>query len=74
MDAFIFSRLMRMVQLPSVGSNETVKFSTGEESLITDMGTRANSQFLTYKECPISLVCLLTINFHLSGLGTVKIV
>jgi len=42
-DACVFSQLMRMVQLPPVWSNEIVKFSTGEESLVTDMGTRANS-------------------------------
>ena len=62
-DACVFSQLIRIVQLPPVESNEIVKFSIGEESLLTDIGTRANSS-----------VCLLMINVHFSGLGTVKIV
>ena len=42
-EACVSSQAMRMVQAPPVWSNETVKFSTGPEVWLTDIGTCASS-------------------------------
>src|SRR5882762_7375915 len=48
---FDFSEAQCIVQLPPVWSNETVKFSTGKASVVTDMGTGGNSEDWPFSVC-----------------------